>query len=225
MSPLNVRLYLVMFLTLDAAFLGLYFLARMTGSEALLFLFNLDRELTLASWYASSKLLLVALAFFFCSHRPSAASSRSLFLIFAGGFVFLSADEAASIHEGIAEQFQYEGWFVIYGAIGLVLGAVLLPKLWRLWQHYRWPSLLFVVGFGLMVVGAVAIEELRQEFLARGSTWETLQVALEEGLELTGASLILFAALRFFYATPSLSPTPAKREPTLTQAVESYEVE
>jgi hypothetical protein len=195
LPSLDVRRCFYVLLILDSLFVFAHLLARATNSEALLFMFDLDRELTVASWYASSKLLVVALAFTLTSQRHVRSPFRWLFLLFAFGFLYFSADEAASLHEGLAEQLQFEGWFVIYGIVALGFLLVIAKRLWQLWRTF--PRLVFLLGFGmgLIVLGSVGVEELRQELLGRGDAWYTAQVALEEGLELFGASFILYASL------------------------------
>ncbi|MBN1512292.1 MAG: hypothetical protein JXB13_09780 [Phycisphaerae bacterium] len=70
---------------------------------------NLDREANLPAWYSSIKLLATAVlcALIFAAERGKAAAERHfrltpLWLAVGGVFLFLSVDELASLHEGVA---------------------------------------------------------------------------------------------------------------------------
>ena len=113
-------------------------------------LFDLQAERTIPAWFSSIQLFLIGLIFLLKGYRLDKDHSPSpLFLLMVGvGFVFLSADEAASIHEKIAyvlKRFEwvpsFKGnrgiWIFVYALSGLILLLATFREVVALWNRYR----------------------------------------------------------------------------------------
>jgi hypothetical protein len=173
-------------------------------------LFNLDREANLPTWFSSTQLFVIGAIFLLMSYQGRGSYHLSpKFLLLAGmGFVLLSADEAASFHEEITAQLKniawvprFKGnhgiWILFYSGIGLMVGLAIYQELWAMWQHYRHEAALLGLGFVTLLVGAVGLEIVSYLFLRDGAAplLYKLEVALEEFLEMAGASVILYGAI------------------------------
>ena len=166
--------------------------------------FDLGAEGTVPAWFSSGQFLLVGLALLAAAalRRGVSPSEMRLLLVAGLGFIFLSADEAAMIHERITRYFRtYEAlprfagnrgvWVFVYGAIGLVLFAVFIRSIAGFVRRLPRQSLLMASGFTIIVLGAVGLEVLYFYDLWTGPA----QTAAEESLEMVGASLILTGAV------------------------------
>ncbi|MEZ4416353.1 MAG: hypothetical protein R3E10_11465 [Gemmatimonadota bacterium] len=176
-------------------------------SQLLSALFGLDREANLPTWYSSTQLLLAGVCLLWAGTRANRTEGRpSRLLLLAGAtFVFLSADEASSIHESITyvlrrfdELPRFQGdhgmWIPLYGmlgAVGLLAGRPLLG--WIAREHRRAGGYL-LAGALSFCGGAVVLEIISYGWLRthEAARLYSLEVAAEEGLELLGASLLLF---------------------------------
>ena len=179
--------------------------------------FDLDQEHTIASWFASSQLLGAAILFLFAAWwRRFDRLERLLYAAAGSGFLFLSADEAAMIHERITEFTvrydvvpRFRGgrgvWIFVYGAIGLGALLVFSRPLYAFLQRRRTAALLTAGGFATLVLGAVGIEAVGYYDVLKGP----VQIAVEEGLELIGGSIIVCGAI---VLALSVAP-PARAQP------------
>jgi hypothetical protein len=180
------------------------------------FLLDLDEEVALGTWFATVQLFVIGGVLLFASWANKDDRSLSAVLLLGGLlFTLLSADEGARIHERITffmrehdvevlNPFpgEHGAWILVYAALALLLlpmvGFCLRNPLCRIWQRFRWESVVFLGGFATIVVGAVGFEILSYLFLRSESSPDFLyhlEVAIEEGLEMAGASVILYAAL------------------------------
>jgi tetratricopeptide (TPR) repeat protein len=173
---------------------------------------NLDREHNLPSWFSGSLLLLLAVAALDVAdrerrmglrHAPGPGAWRVIALTFA----YLSLDEITVLHEGYLKE-EVRGlfdagsvwvsvlaWQIVLGPFLAAFAILLLvvfatrfspdPALWR-------PG----VGGLCCWVGAVLIEALAKPLFIRLGAYQS-EVALEEGLELLGATLLLLAVARY----------------------------
>lgn len=136
-------------------------------------------------------------------------AAKTFFLLVSAGFAFLSLDEAAGIHESITRSFRdieslprFSGdhgiWIPLYlGAGGLFAAAT--ARYWlRLWRIERPGMMLFGAGVLLFLCGGVVIEAASYEELRGLVNRDTYlwTVALEEFLEMCGASFMVAAALQ-----------------------------
>lgn len=165
--------------------------------------FDLNREQSVGTWFSSAQLLVLALSLALAA--PRSRSPRPWFLsLMAAGFAFLSLDETISIHEGITAiarthahwlpEFPggHGAWVAVYAVIGAIGLAITWRELLRLWSGYRTVAIVGGIGCATYVLGAVVAEVAGYVGLIPDGAW---QVAMEEFLEMLGASLILLAAL------------------------------
>ena len=169
--------------------------------------FDLDLEANLPTGWASFQLFFLGLCFLVLGSRlipirSRSFASRPLWVVLGVGFALLALDEQGMIHERLPvwrlRVFNVGGfdpWIVMYATIAVVL-AVLLGK-YVILAARNWPkeSILFVVGLGLASAGALALEAFQQAVHLRGML-RMSEVGLEEGVEMLGASIMVFAALR-----------------------------
>jgi hypothetical protein len=201
-------------------------LTRTPTHKPLIFLFDLNGEGNIPAWFSGAQLLLVGLAFFalaawFFQSDERVAPLRRLFFVAGLAFTWLSADEVGQIHENLSAMLQswhplnvleikllaamgkkvhklHGGsiWIPIFALIGIGLVWWLWPQLKLAWKTWRAETLLLGVGFGLLVFGAVVVESLG-DLIPKGATVLRLtEVGIEEGIELVGASIILYAVVR-----------------------------
>lgn len=173
---------------------------------------DLDKELTLPSWFSAAQLFCIGMLFLIQNLRLPRPSHVSLkFLSLVGlGFIFLSMDETITIHELMTFKLTHISWLPrfknnmglwipIYTSIGMALLFLSRHKIIQIWQFYRKELIIFIVGFLMVVMGGVMLEIISYEFLRVDELkkWYQLEVALEEGLEMMGASVMLYAGMLF----------------------------
>lgn len=156
--------------------------------------FDLDEEEGLGTWFSALLLFLAGQLSWLVSRLDS--SLRSWWLILAVGFHILSIDEVAGFHEFVNTMVEDTHWTTFGAAIGLLVGLGFIPFLFKLPSRTR---LLCIIGGVLYLGGAVGVEY--------GTIWyedndllDTLAYnlwnALEEGLEMAGIVVYVYALLR-----------------------------
>lgn len=172
--------------------------------------FNFVEEGNFANYYQSAQLLLnSALLLLIWAVQKPAAQDRWRWLVLAGAFLFLSADEVAQIHETtvavlIAGARQNEegktGWFWLYLPVLAVFGAAYVPFLQRL---PRRTAILFVLSGSIYVGGAVAMERV-SNWVAETHGDQTVGYALidnfSEFMESAGMALFAYTLLSYLAA-------------------------
>jgi hypothetical protein len=171
---------------------------------------DLDAEHNWPSLYSALQLGLVSLV---CSgvvffQRGQQGSFQKLPAI--GGMVFagLALDEYFSLHEQITMRFKsvtwlprFNGnhglWIPIYLACVVVLFAVLWRDIWAIMMSHKRAVALATLGGAVYLAGAVGLEIISYEYI-RFSDLAYLykaEVVLEEGCEMLGISILVFASL------------------------------
>lgn len=176
-------------------------------------LVDLDYEGTIASWFTSIQLFLIGL-FFLLKKRliKSTDSPSPLFFLLVGcGFIFLSLDEAASIHENVNRLLRhfdflprFKGkhglWMIVYIPIGVVLALTVFRSIIQMWHRYRKITKIMAGGMIIFILGAIVLEVISYQYLRIGSTPSSytfiyaLEVGVEEFLEMFGTSLTLYGS-------------------------------
>lgn len=197
-------------LVLFEIFLALIFVGNLAlGSPSLNFkaFVDLDGEGNFPAWFSAAQLFLVGFVFLLKSRQSGLERPPSsfFFLTVSAGFVFLSADEAAKIHEliwGVLDQMIFKGgqsyyWILLYALLGLLFVIVSFRSLIAMWVNYRKEAILFMSGMALIVLGAVFLETISFMVLRDNltGTGYLAEVVCEEFLEMFGASVILYGAL------------------------------
>lgn len=179
------------------------FFRRVLGLEVPLFLeqrVGLDFEQNIPTWYSTLLLFVIAVtAFLTYRLGPAPAESnrfgRWFWAGFAAVFTFLSADEAASLHEMLDEMWMK--WIYKYAPVAAVLFlACLYYFLWVRSDDRKLAA--WIIG-GMLLYGLGALGgDYVQYTMHLTSEMERIEKVIEESLELIGASLILLGCLHEF---------------------------
>jgi len=168
--------------------------------------FDLKQEGVLAVWYSSALLLLNCMACLFVAFRQGLGRwHRAAWLTVAMGFLALSADETAQVHEMVGKRMGARGlgmayvpesnpvfnWLAPAIPLGVLFGAALLAAS-RSWSRAIPRGRRLAVAGLACWVGVLAMEFVESQMVRYGME-RALQGALEEGLELAGATLFLVA--------------------------------
>lgn len=193
---LSVRDYATSLCALAVVFLlihlGLYFYNYHVEELPwlLLQMFDLDEENNLPTWFSSFILLNIAFFTLLGSVQPG-AEKRQHWRCIAAGFLLLAIDEVAGMHETFNSSIEIN-WAIPGAILVLFLAAAFAPFLLALRGKL---AVLFVLSGVLYVSGAI-VTELLSEDMESDSWAYAMAVALEEGLEMSGALLFLTVNLR-----------------------------
>lgn len=180
-----------------------------------LYLLDVDAEVSFNNWYSLLLHYTCFLLLTLIGAQKLAAKDRSGYqwLILALVFLFLSSDEALSIHEKIAvfinHFWHFSGWFfyswIIPWFILTVVGFIsFIPWLRAIPGRIRWQMIIAAVVF---VTGAVILESAGSKLFTLGFGKESwpyrVETNFEEGMELAGLVLFIDALLRYQVATAS----------------------
>ncbi len=155
-------------------------------------LFDVDEEDALPTWFSTIQLLIVSAILWYCARLERAGADRwaVYWYVLSVGFLLMSIDEVAGIHETLNTVIESH-WAVGGGILALVIGLCFVPFLLRL---PRRTALLFVVAGVAYIAGAVGIEILGQPMDADTLEYNLLTL-VEEGLEMFGVILFLYGLL------------------------------
>jgi len=169
-------------------------------------LLSLSEEANVPTWYSS--MLLFACAAVLASIarlvRVSGGRMVAQWAVLAVVFAYMSLDETAQIHErlnsvhalsGLRGVF-YFGWIIPASVLVLVAGVAYLPFVFRLPKPSRTS---FIVAGVIYVGGALVMEMPLGAWATRhgeNNLGYALIDAVEESMEMAGASLFLVALLR-----------------------------
>lgn len=169
--------------------------------------FDLSDEANFPAWWSGLQLALIGLPALVRGIQLRMADRRShwkLYLVIAAGFVFLSADEICQIHETLNYSIYYKMRLSGYsfqdernrGLIALILYAVaglfflvVMRRDFRALFNERVGRRGLIVGLLVYAAGAV----LADNFMPDNEGFDEGAIALEEGLEMAGASILLVA--------------------------------
>lgn len=110
---------------------------------------------------------------------------RLAWAVLAGGFVFLSLDDATMLHERFGSQLHVDGtfhharWIVLWLPLGLGAGSLVL---WRLWRSARRTVIGLMLGAGIYLSGAVGTE-IVNTVNRRHSEWAARDAIREGGAD------------------------------------------
>ena len=161
-------------------------------------LFDVDAEDSIPTWFSAAILLLASLLLLVLgSQRRREKDRRALHWLGLGwGFMLLSLDEIAGIHESINTVISCS-WAIPGLLAALGVGVIFIPFLVQL---PRRSAMLMITAAFLFLAGAVGVE------LATDSFYEVcgpnnlsygLYNAAEEGLEMFGVILFIYALLDY----------------------------
>jgi hypothetical protein len=166
-------------------------------------LLSLSAEANLPTWYSS--ILLFACAVVLASIASIVRGQRVRFAthwtVLAAIFLYMSLDETAQLHERLNSLWSLEGvfyfsWIIPAAVIVLVIGLAYLPFV----LHLPPPTRIRFIAAGIIYVGGALIMEMPLGAWAtrhgEDNIGYALIDALEETMEMAGASLFLLALLR-----------------------------
>jgi hypothetical protein len=186
---------------------------------------DVDREVSVPTWFSSIQLFAVAVVLLM--QGPRARQLRFFLLLLGIGFLFLSMDEAAGVHDSIRRSTQrlelpwlrginFVVWMALYTCIGLVGLLTNYHAVLFAWRHFRREVVWVAVGGAVFVAGGIGGEAL-SGYLWRIAVDERffLAVAVEEFLEMAGVSIMLYGfmllGIRIQLAYPRDMPMAADR--------------
>lgn len=184
--------------------------------DTLVRIFNVNRERSVPTWYASVVLLLGGLVSGLIAVIKRARRDAFSFywLGLSALFIYFSADEAAELHEYFTEPLGealettgplYFAWIIV-GALAVIFVGLIYLRFWlRLPPRIRWLHLLAAVCY---VGGGIGVEMIGSNlwYLEGGSSLAYSAVGtVEELLEMLGAVIFLYAQLAYLaLITPQL---------------------
>ncbi len=177
-----------------------------------IYLFDPNGEANIIAWYSSSTLLLCSfmLGIIALVKKVNHDSFTLHWGILSFIFLYLSADEAAMLHE-IADKplrelldlggFFYYSWIIPAGIAILIFGLAYLKFLFHLPSKTKW---LFIIAGGIFVGGAIGMESfsgLYDDMYRQGKIasdgFVIIFETIEESMEMLGIVLFIRALLDY----------------------------
>ncbi|MCZ6895233.1 MAG: hypothetical protein O7H40_14460 [Gammaproteobacteria bacterium] len=157
-------------------------------------IFDLDEEESFGTWF-STVILLIAAVLLMRQARTLRAEGdpwHRWWMVLGWAFCFLSIDEVVGLHEMMNTMLESMPWTVVGAYVLALVGLCYLPFLWR----YRWrTAILFALAGGIYGGGAVGVEHFSG--VEVNSLQYNMLTALEEGMEMLGVILLIYAILDF----------------------------
>ncbi|MEM8559584.1 MAG: hypothetical protein AAGG50_17325 [Bacteroidota bacterium] len=186
---------------------------------------NLDAERAIPSHY-SSVLLMLAAGLLYVVSRMDRPEMRRFWRLMTGVFVFLSFDEAASLHEMLVyplnSRFEFARKILFSWVLILVpmVAALFVYSIRYLFKMPRRMQKLVVASGFIFVVGMLVFELLAGLYVGNGGSQNGylygLMVLCEESAEIFGVSLFIYSLLVYVdllarneEAQPTSSPSAA----------------
>lgn len=206
----NAKSILIGLVLFEICLIAIYLTGNFIGHPTIFF--NLDGEANLPAWFSSMQFLLIGQIFYLKSQQPNPKNLPSHFflILIAAGFIFLSVDEAAQVHETLSGVLKRSTsmprfkdgngvWILPYVLIGSFAFYKLYSEVIVMFSRFRKESIIMASGMIMIAFGAVALEIISYQFLRSGSRENQfiIEVAFEEFFEMAGASLVLYGALLF----------------------------
>ncbi len=161
-------------------------------------LFDVDQENNLPTWFSSVLLLVTSALLWFCARqkRTDEDSWAGHWYVLAVGFLLMSLDEVAGIHESINSAIVMT-WAIPGGIAGAVIGIAFIP--FRLHLPGRTAVLVAVAGTAFLA-GAAGLEIIGNDLVGqrlRDTLRYNMWTLFEESLEMLGVILFIHALLRY----------------------------
>ena len=191
-------------------------LAHVSGLVSFVRLFDLDTEANVPTYYSVLQLACAAVLLMVigADARQRGARFARHWLLLGVLFWFLSLDELAQIHESLSRvvraRLHVDGmlhfaWVIPYGVFTAAAGLAYLPFLMHLPERTRrlvvWAALIFLGGAaGMELYGGFLHARLGVAELGASTAYMT-EVLVEEGMEMFGIALFIYALLTHMQET------------------------
>jgi hypothetical protein len=152
-------------------------------------LFDVDEENNLPTWFSQFLLLNNAFALGVIA-SSCAQEKRHYWQALAIGFLILSIDEVAGLHETFHSAIDFN-WAIPASILVAIIGIVFIPFLRSLERRV---AILYLISGAIFISGALVIELLSEDMKTKSLEY-ALATALEEGMEMAGALLFLWVNL------------------------------
>lgn len=164
-------------------------------------IFDVDEEDSFPTWYSAFLLLLtaVSLGLQWAKTRQVRPADAGPWALLAGGFLILSVDEIAGMHETLNSVTEYS--WTLPGAIGAAVVAVYFGPFLR-----RLPRAIagqFMIAGAIYLGGALGVEFMTDPYLendALNTLGYNLWTAVEEAMEMGGVLVFLDGLRKVFLA-------------------------
>lgn len=169
--------------------------------------FDLDAEGNIPAWFSSMQLFFIAQISIFCAKNLDKGRLRRFYSLAAAGFIFLSIDEAAEIHEGVGgiakksfiakEYFPNipQLWMLIYPIAALILAFIFRREIY-VFLYEKKGNLILFCGALVFVSGALGFEAVDLYLIPEDAQiLHMIEVSFEETFEVLGQSIICYAFL------------------------------
>jgi len=157
-------------------------------------IFDLDEEESFGTWFSTGILFFAGVLLLNQARalRANGPSEHRWWCVLGLAFVFLSVDEVVGLHELMNTLMGDKPWTVVGFPVLVLVGLSYLPFLWR----YRGrTAVLFVVAGLIYGGGAVGVEHYTDSEV--NSLHYNMWTALEEGMEMYGVIVLIYAVLDF----------------------------
>jgi hypothetical protein len=210
LAPRSVFLFLmssiVVLLGMDALLLFIKFGLGHDSVYGITYLFDLDTEQNIPTLFSTLDLVLAA-GLLWAHYRESRASLRTDAIYWLGLsiiFVLLAVDEFASLHERLTKPVQQllntsgalsYAWVIPYSVLVLAFAALYFRFWWRLPTRSR---IVVFLSAACYVGGALGMELVGAKLdslYGLGSALIGVEAIVEEGLEMSGIALFVYALL------------------------------
>jgi hypothetical protein len=193
-----------------------------SDSGAIRRLFNTTREDGLASWFAVSQTLVVALVawviFAVATRRGDATPRRAGWLVVALFFSYICLDDGAAVHERIGTAFDQRNpvdgypsypWQLLFLPLFTLVGGFLLGFLWvELRRPVDRAKVVLAIGCFVVAVAFDFVEGMDQGYQRlvaetgwRADTVRHFSKSIEEIVEMLGMSIFLVTFLGYLART------------------------
>jgi hypothetical protein len=212
-SSMDAARVLALLLAIDSLLLVSYCLAHIIVPELhwgpLRELIDFDLESAIPTWFSTVQLFSIGALLLFMARLPTPL--RWYLILFGAGFLFLSMDEAAEVHErivGTARTLRWrwllwltfdgshKAWMIPYVILGLGVALACYRFFILAWRSFRREALIAAAGLGIFAAGGIGFEQLTFRFYDHPSGTPFLwAIAGEEFFELLGMSVVLYGVL------------------------------
>ncbi len=175
----------VLGLSLLSLIANIMYIEDLPGSRMAFQLFAVNVETSISTWWAIVVLALVGqLTAVVGTQQAKNRSELATWWALAAGFVFLSIDEGAMLHErvgfvfDVSGEFRHVPWMIIWLPLAAVVGGVVL---WRLWRISRRLVIGLTIGAIVFLAGAVGLEAINVS--NGGQTQQQAQTELAQLIE------------------------------------------